>query len=855
MAIKITVRQGGGAGGSTLDVTDQTQVLWDKEFAAGHMCGNGAACQYTLFVDDDPNDMPEYGVKAFAARNVVTISEDAPGSDIWLARGRVANTETALGDLINGTAVQHKITVEDGNVDLRGIVLQADWVRSTETGAARAQALIEEFCQSDPRLTTDIDTHLIDAPSSNSLDDHTYPAGTTVTEVMDDIVQQDGKMYGVVIHHDGGSHLCLLYTGETNHSTYVCTLEITDDNPNLTTSFPPIWDQGAAVHRDGQGVISGVYSKYGMESAVTASDASLVDTFDYWWITHNDGTAQTQARAQLRANNLLTYRGQEHITHQVTIKLPADMVDLVCAGMSIDLTSAASAGGENLGTTITRRITQLKWEPIAPEVGAVVGHYYAHMELDRPMRVLPERGGVSPRPPSSGSSSGVVDTVHAYQDSGGPSVTGLDVLTSDSTLYAVWLAHDGVTSPTANYRPNPASSSGQQAMALVHTEAHSTASSGTNTDNETIFVFRLTNPTVASGSGIVFSGSGTLNGWAVGAWLVSGTAAATYFSNEGTGTSSTVTPTAGTNDLVLDAVGWRIWSLGDASNEPSQTASQIADWGVGFNNAPGQPDMAWGGAHKTGSGARTWSWTTSTNWVAVAIVIAGAGADTTEPVDGTGTGSPGTNDDVYSPIDHKHEHANITTGGPYHMAEDLTIADAGGYWDATTVEALGQEVGEAVRGYTNHGNTGATETFDFGVGHHRATVNADLTVSFSGAVSGDSYWTVVEYVGDGTPRTLGYSGSTVTGTVTLDSTLNAITTVIYRTVDGGTNVLAVQSGAAATDLDDLTDVTITSPSNTQAIRYNGTAWVNTSQIWRPLMDGAGNAITDSGTGEAIMALS
>jgi hypothetical protein len=56
-------------------------------------------------------------------------------------------------------------------------------------------------------------------------------------------------------------------------------------------------------------------------------------------------------------------------------------------------------------------------------------------------------------------------------------------------------------------------------------------------------------------------------------------------------------------------------------------------------------------------------------------------------------------------------------------------------------------------------------------------------------------------------------------------------------------------------LDDLSDVTITSATTLDRLHYNGTAWVNTAAIWRPLMDGAGNVITDGGTGEAIMALS
>jgi hypothetical protein len=56
-------------------------------------------------------------------------------------------------------------------------------------------------------------------------------------------------------------------------------------------------------------------------------------------------------------------------------------------------------------------------------------------------------------------------------------------------------------------------------------------------------------------------------------------------------------------------------------------------------------------------------------------------------------------------------------------------------------------------------------------------------------------------------------------------------------------------------LDDLTDVVITSPATLDRLHYDGTNWINTAAIWRPLMDGGGAVVTDGGTGEAIMVLS
>ena len=830
MAIKITVRQGGGAGGTAVDVTDQTSVLGGREFAAGHMCGNGAACQYTLTVDDDTNEMPEYGVKAFAAHNVVTISEDAPGSDIWLARGRVARTETFRGDLMTTNAVSHTVIVEDGNVDLRGIVLSADWVRSTETGAARAIALMEAYCQESPRLTTNILTHLVDAPSSNSLDDYTYPAGTPITEVLDDIVSQDGKMYGVVMHHDGGSHLCLLYTGETNHSTYPCTLSITDTDPDLSTEFPPSWRQGAAVHRDGQGVISGVFSKYGMDSTsyVTASGTALVDDYDYWWITNNDTTANTAARAQLRANNLLTYRGQEHITHQVSIKIPADQVHLLAAGMSIDMRSAASAGGEALGTTITRRITQLKWEPIAPEVGAVVGHYYAHMELDRPLRVLPERKTMGPKAPTTPTfNSPAFAEGYADASQAGPEFTyGLDVDGTADTALFVLSAED----------------ESEGAGHVAFTSVQWRPAGGTSPSHNFTKVYGLTNgvqvwmlvdpPAATDAAGKVVCNSSTGHTRLVASAYVTNIDPADPYRdievNTGTGTVTSVAPTTQSADLVLN-IG------GQLANDVGTLAAPTAGGGqtsIGTDTEdanPGQRDGSMGFGR--GSSAPTWTFNGSRAWWAVALVVKGeaTAGDETQPVGPDGSGTPGDDADTYSPIDHIHEHGYLESGGPYHNADQIAIDDGNNYFTGTDVEAALQEIGADLAGgiVSDHGGltgladddhpqyvrttdggkevinvvaaSGTTETLDLGDGNvHDVTLTDDCTFTLTGSTNGvECQMRVLLRQGASPPHTVTWPASVewVGGEApTLQNELNTWDWVYLVTLDGGTTWYAQHAG-------------------------------------------------------------
>jgi hypothetical protein len=48
--------------------------------------------------------------------------------------------------------------------------------------------------------------------------------------------------------------------------------------------------------------------------------------------------------------------------------------------------------------------------------------------------------------------------------------------------------------------------------------------------------------------------------------------------------------------------------------------------------------------------------------------------------------------------------------------------------------------------------------------------------------------------------------------------------------------------------------TTSGASTNDVLRWNGSAWVKDSAIWRPLMDGAGAVVTDGATGVAIMAL-
>ena len=215
---------------------------------------------------------------------------------------------------------------------------------------------------------------------------------------------------------------------------------------------------------------------------------------------------------------------------------------------------------------------------------------------------------------------------------------------------------------------------------------------------------------------------------------------------------------------------------------------------------------------------------------------------------------------------------HITDPTDAHDASAVSVADAAGFFEGDDVEAVLAELGAGVRGYLTHDATDA-DPISFATGHHRVDLDDDFTVVFDDAVSGDSYWTIVDYVGDGTPRTVDYSGSSVTwvgDALDHPGTLNAVVTVIYRTTDGGATVVAQVAGgggsaitvedegtplATAADTLDFVGAGVTASGSgaEKTITIPGGATASDTSIWRPLINPAtGDVITDATTGEAIM---
>jgi hypothetical protein len=132
------------------------------------------------------------------------------------------------------------------------------------------------------------------------------------------------------------------------------------------------------------------------------------------------------------------------------------------------------------------------------------------------------------------------------------------------------------------------------------------------------------------------------------------------------------------------------------------------------------------------------------------------------------------------------------------------------------------------------------------------TVNAGKvfhTTNVAGGILGTTAIVWAEFT-TASPLTVDDEGTPL---ATAASTLDFVGAGVTASGAGATKTITIPGGASA--LDDLTDVTITSPVANDELRYNGSVWVNSAAIWRPLMDGAGNVVVDGGTGEAVMALS
>jgi len=423
VALKIYARHGGAAAAAQDDITDRVPFLDGTEgtpiVQMGMSVQNGGASQGTMLVPDPTanNDNSLY----FPPHTQITMTEDATGDELMLAQGRLSGFEIGRAP---GSEVDHEVewslTVDDANVDLRGLAFTEDWVRPVETGLARLASLAAYTLNGTSSTRPDFDSkityrpsttivvsssHLAPATNAVMFPAKTYPAGTQPQDVCNDVATTEGKVYGVVPHHDSGAtHLCLLFVKESDHSTYSSAAKISDQladwNPDdLTTPvWEPIWDQGKGQRVDGNANISGLVSRYGSDNKVVISvDDTLGDDNEYWVDAYQDGDSKDPTQAANRAASIIAYRAPFSENDVCSIEILPEQHVLITAGMSIQVKAAPIAAGTDstLGTYVDRRIVSLQWEPRAN------GKLHAILQLNRPTRI----GGAGKAQPASTSPS------------------------------------------------------------------------------------------------------------------------------------------------------------------------------------------------------------------------------------------------------------------------------------------------------------------------------------------------------------------------------------------------------------------------------------------------------------------
>lgn len=418
MTSRLYVQKRGPSGGTDIEFTAFTGRKGTPFFDGntplvqlGMRYEEGEASQGTFLVTDPTAEMAAADFSFnLPAHALVTWTEDDPGSEIWLSRGRIAGSDSGRGGVIVvDDEKEHEVVVDDCNVDLRGQAFTSSWVRPAETDYQRLVALQAYTLNGASstatyhRDTCDItisSTHLAPNTATVNMPAKKYLPGTQPADVIRDCAEMAAKFYGVVIHHTGGSHLCLLYILSDNHSTYSTAAKISDDvadwDPEDLTApvWEPHWEMGKATIGDGQTLLSGLVTTYGPETAVFNRYALNEESYDYWVEAYSDGKSTTSSQASTRGAALLDTRKLSHLSHRVSVIALPDQVDLLAAGMSIQIKASAAMGGAYLDTWQTRRIAELQWEPRTD------GRYWAHMHLDRPVRSRqPSGGAIGPLPP------------------------------------------------------------------------------------------------------------------------------------------------------------------------------------------------------------------------------------------------------------------------------------------------------------------------------------------------------------------------------------------------------------------------------------------------------------------------
>lgn len=714
----------------------------------------------------------------FRPHATVKLTEDASGTEYILAWNRIGGGWDVgrRTELIGGDEIEEDIQLMDSNLDLRaGLPFEGGWSRPAETTWERLQALAAAklagssstapIHRSTTNITVDRFTngHLVDATDPLDMEARDYDPGTDVSDVLDDIMGQWGKGWGVTMHHveDEGTHRCLLVLDPDNQEQFTSDLRVSDDpddwDPTDLTAptLEPIWRSGRGKRTDNDAVISGLISIYGgtdeNPQTLTVETGEAPEDWEVWWDVFHDDVAHGAVPAERRANFVLNDRKRPYTSLNFSILLLPEQTHLITAGQSIEVKSVV-VNQDSLKHEFTpKRIAQVTWEP-APD-----GRWYANLQLDRPRGAHPLRGGnaTEPKPPP-----------FCADDPG-------------DTLLKFYNAED--------------SPDDEDAINWTGSSRIAPSTGGANGTDKCYFKSGSPNKyqtTHAATAGESYRFEGYIGSDSAGFLIVVFTDAAPgtgggSFSSGAILATHTLTP-AQPN---IDAINFTHWSAGP------------------FEAPPGTTSMALGRV-------------TGVTFDEVKIY------HVTAPVDNdpfcVPEGSYDPDDPYYSPGSHNHDgryalinHSHLmddlidadTTSTEPQDGDVLTWNDVSEQWEPLAPSAFtdsGQFVTTTDGGkevIQNHPAAGSTETLDLGDGnYHDVTLTADCTLTLTGATNGVACtMNILLRQGSGAPWDVTWPGSVswVSGSApTLATAEDEWNWVVLTTLDGGTVWFGDAGGSA-----------------------------------------------------------
>lgn len=778
---------------------------WRQELssfsARAHM---GESTQSEFVLDDDDGTMSHLDL---ASRKVVELWEDASGTAVCLWRGRMMDHTVSRGDLPMGLAAQWQCSAEDYNIDLRGIRIDGE-SRSAENDGVRVLAIRDAYlagtASTSPRArdTTSLGTAYIDAAGTVALVAEEYD-NTDPAEVLRRICEVSGKTYFAFVDDDGNGQL---YYAATTDTSYASDISITDaGTADGTDSYAPIYITRAGSH-SGQHLISGGAVYYNQSSAMyEESDiGGVAEGFhDKWEENFTDDYVSTEAEATALLRAIVKSRSNERITYSCAIKMRDSQVHRIKAGMTLSVRMAAA----NLESATTLRAVQVQYQPVEP------GWYIVEMELGWPrgpalIRNQRRNPPKAPTPASAGSS---VRLYHTDDDPG----------TSDSAeSLAAPVLGSGDLSASWEY-----TSGGWIARMFGDTSAPSSSALSTWDVTNTAAgdaALRTYERKIANVSGLlaIIQAGGTFKG--------QNRAGARYGTGIDEGAQEHYIETTGRIYRPGSGFVATLWDVGDATgavNLPAQATQVNRSFSGTFTAYASAVDtdyivVEYGAKHVAptsgGSGAKLrFGGSTSDlpendtetsdlrSWIEFAT--AGSAGDTPSDTVAPGSGSAGSDTGTYAPIDHTHGHGKLSDSGTWlHDAAEVEYSNTTSALNAPNVQDAIDELDARVPESTAAGDSLV------GSGSDTYTVRKNNESASAAPTSGDDS-------GDG------YS----VGSRWIDTT-NDKEYVCLDASAGAAVWTETTGGAGSVALDDLSDVTISTPSDNQVLTYDsGTStWKN-----------------------------